>query len=45
MWIVEILDLLPFFELDRFGIRPRSASGLLGIITGPFSTRFPALDG
>jgi len=36
MWIVEILDLLPFFELDRFGIRPRSASGLLGIITGPF---------
>jgi len=36
MWVVEILDLLPFFELDRYGIRPRSASGLLGIITGPF---------
>jgi len=36
MWVVEILDLLPFVDLDRYGIRPRSASGLLGIVTAPF---------
>lgn len=36
MWVVEILDLLPFFQLDRYGIHPRSTSGLLGIVTAPF---------
>lgn len=36
MWLVEILDLLPFLQLDRFGILPRSASGLRGIILAPF---------
>ncbi len=36
MWAVELLDLLPFLQLDRFGIRPRSASGLLGIVFAPF---------
>ena len=37
MWGVEILDfLLPFAHLDRFGIRPRTAAGLLGIPLSPF---------
>ncbi len=36
MWAVEILDHLPFVDLDRFGIRPRSISGLTGIVCAPF---------
>ena len=36
MWAVELLDLLPFFHLDRYGIHPRSASGLMGIVFAPF---------
>ena len=37
MWGLEILDfLLPFIHLDRFGIRPRSVGGLLGIPLAPF---------
>ncbi len=36
MWAVEILDLLPFIHLDRFGIRPRSVAGLAGIVCAPF---------
>lgn len=36
MWAVEILDLLPFIDLDRFGIRPRSVAGLAGIVLAPF---------
>ena len=36
MWVVEILDLLPFIHLDRFGIHPRSVAGLAGIVCAPF---------
>lgn len=36
MWAAEILDLLPFLHLDRYGIHPRSASGLSGIAFAPF---------
>jgi membrane associated rhomboid family serine protease len=36
MWAVEILDLLPFMQLDRFGIQPRSVHGLIGILCAPF---------
>lgn len=36
MWIIEVLDTLPFLDLDRYGIHPRSASGLTGIVTAPF---------
>ncbi len=36
MWAVEVLDLLPFLHLDSYGIRPRSATGLIGIIVAPF---------
>src|SRR5215203_5321734 len=36
MWGVEILDHLPYIDLDQFGIRPRSVSGLPGILFAPF---------
>ncbi len=36
MWLVELLDLLPFLHLDRYGIHPRSSSGLIGIVLAPF---------
>jgi len=36
MWLVEIIDLLPHTDLDRWGIRPRQLSGLTGIVTAPF---------
>ncbi|MCU1357860.1 MAG: Rhomboid family protein [Acidimicrobiales bacterium] len=36
MWAVEILDLLPHTNFDRWGIRPRTIAGLLGIVTAPF---------
>jgi membrane associated rhomboid family serine protease len=36
MWAVEIVDLVPGTDLDRWGIRPRTASGLVGIGTAPF---------
>jgi membrane associated rhomboid family serine protease len=37
MWIEEAVDLIPGSgNLDRFGIRPRHLSGLLGILWAPF---------
>ena len=36
MWVIEILDHLPFVQLDHFGIRPRSIAGLMGIVCAPF---------
>jgi membrane associated rhomboid family serine protease len=36
MWAVELFDLLPFINPDRFGIQPRSISGLTGIVCSPF---------
>jgi len=36
MWAMEFLDLLPFIHLDRYGIQPRSLSGLVGIVFAPF---------
>lgn len=35
MWIVEIVDLIPGTDLDRWGIRPRELGGLVGIVTMP----------
>lgn len=35
-WAVEIIDLIPFFELDSFGVRPREIKGLIGIPLMPF---------
>ena len=36
MWGLEIIDLLPGTDLDRWGIRPRTTRGLLGIPAAPF---------
>ncbi|MDB6150949.1 MAG: putative rane protein [Chthoniobacter sp.] len=36
MWAIEIVDLLPFFQSDYYGIHPRSMSGLPGIVLAPF---------
>ncbi len=37
MWVVELVDfVLPIVHLDQFGIRPRSAMGLAGILFAPF---------
>ncbi len=36
MWTVEVIDLLPGTDLDRWGIRPRQLGGLVGIATAPF---------
>lgn len=36
LWLVEIVDHLPFIELDHYGINPRSVSGLTGIVLAPF---------
>lgn len=36
MWGLEIIDLVPGTNLDRWGIRPRTGRGLLGIPLAPF---------
>lgn len=36
MWGQEIIDALPGVSLDGWGIRPRQARGLLGIVFAPF---------
>lgn len=35
-WTVELLDVLIFRDLDRFGIRPRQFGGLIGIVFSPW---------
>ena len=36
MWVVEVLDVIPGTNFDRWGIRPRELPGLIGIGTAPF---------
>ena len=37
MWVEELIDfLLPFWNLNQLGIKPREVSGLLGIPLSPF---------
>lgn len=36
MWAVEVVDLIPGTGFDRWGIRPRLAVGLVGVVTAPF---------
>ena len=36
MWVSEIADQVADLGLDRYGIRPRDAEGLEGVITSPF---------
>jgi len=44
MWAVEVIDLVPGTPFDRWGVRPRSARGLFGIVLTPFlHTGFPHL--
>ncbi|AYY13515.1 rhomboid family intramembrane serine protease [Actinobacteria bacterium YIM 96077] len=35
MWVLEIVDALPGLDLDRYGIQPRSAEGLVGVVAAP----------
>src|SRR6188472_3884377 len=36
MWGLEIIDLLPGTNFDRWGIRPRTMRGLVGVPLAPF---------
>ncbi len=36
LWVIEIIDLLPFLHLEQYGIRPRRFWGILGIVFAPF---------
>jgi membrane associated rhomboid family serine protease len=36
MWTVEVIDLLPSTDLDRWGVRPRTVRGLFGVALAPF---------
>ena len=36
LWGIWLVDLILPIELTRFGIRPRSLSGLIGIVAAPF---------
>ncbi|MCW2997340.1 MAG: Rhomboid family protein [Solirubrobacterales bacterium] len=36
MWVVEIIDSIDNGRLERFGIEPRDADGLTGIVAAPF---------
>lgn len=36
LWIVQILNAIDDYRLDRFGIKPREADGLWGVVTAPF---------
>lgn len=36
MWVIELIDVPLDGRLDRFGIRPRQADGLDGIVLAPF---------
>jgi len=35
-WVLELIDLIPFVNLDLYGIRPRQVIGLIGIPLMPF---------
>ena len=36
MWVVEVIDLVPGTNFDRWGVRPRTTRGLFGIFFAPF---------
>ena len=36
MWVVEVINAVDGYSLDRFGIRPRQGDGLDGIVFSPF---------
>lgn len=36
MWVLEVIDAIADHRLDEYGIQPREADGLLGILFAPF---------
>jgi membrane associated rhomboid family serine protease len=36
MWTVEVIDVVPGTDFDRWGVRPRTGRGLFGIALAPF---------
>ncbi len=36
MWAVEVVDVIADHRLDRYGIEPREADGIDGVVTAPF---------
>lgn len=36
MWIGEVIDAMSGLRLDQYGIEPRDADGLVGIVAAPF---------
>ena len=36
MWVLEVVDSIDHHRLDQYGIRPRDADGLVGIVAAPF---------
>ncbi len=36
LWLVEIVNAAHDYQLNRFGVRPREAAGLWGVLTAPF---------
>lgn len=36
LWVVEIINVSDHYQLDRFGLVPRTAGGLWGVLTQPF---------
>lgn len=36
LWVVQILNAIDGYQLDRFGLKPREAGGLWGVVTMPF---------
>ena len=36
MWVLEVVDTLADHSLDQYGIEPRDADGLVGIVAAPF---------
>ena len=36
MWMVEVVDAVAGQRLDQYGIEPRDADGLAGVVTAPF---------
>jgi membrane associated rhomboid family serine protease len=36
MWIVEVVNSIDDQKLDQYGIKPREADGLIGVVTAPF---------
>jgi membrane associated rhomboid family serine protease len=36
MWVSEVIDVIAGHRLDRLGIEPHEADGLIGIVTSPF---------